>query len=236
MVRKRMDHRRPVNAMNRVVDLKVYDAVILDFDGPMCNLFAGYPASSIADELKQHLLADGWPAAALPATNDPHQILRLVHRQAPTQTRSIEAALTAAEVAAVDTATETPGLAALLAQLHLCRTPVAIASNNSARAIRLWLSRQGHEVDRVVGREPADPSRMKPAPHVLLEASTLLNAERRRAVFVGDALTDAEAAANAGCAFIAFANKPRKLRHFAEYGCSIIVTDLSQLKCCAKAS
>lgn len=214
--------------MTPAVDLTAYDAVILDFDGPMCNVFAGYPAAQIASELKQLLVEHGWPTEALPDTSDPHQILRLVHSQTPSMSPTIEAALTAAELAAVDTAVETPGLAALLGHLDGCRMPVAVASNNNAGAIRRWLNLHNYEIRHVVGRDTLNPSKMKPAPDVLLAALALLQIPTNRAVFVGDALTDAQAAAATGCAFLAFANKPYKIRLFAGL-CCLTVTDLAQL-------
>lgn len=211
------------------VDLAAYDAVILDFDGPMCNVFAGYPAAAIAKELRQLLIANGWEPEALPATSDPHQIVRLVHRQRPALAPRVEATLTVAEIAAVTTAIETPGLGNLLARLGTSQTPVAVASNNNAEAIGHWLNEHHYEIEHVVGRDPDDASKMKPAPDVLIQAIGLVGAEPGRSVFVGDAITDAEAATAAGCAFVALANKPRKVELFRGIGCTAVVTSLHQL-------
>lgn len=215
--------------MSPAIDLTAYDAVILDFDGPMCNVFAGYPAATIAQELKQLLVDSGWEPSALPATSDPHQIVRLVHQHRPALTPRIEAALTAAEVVAVTTATETPGLANLLTKLRTDSTPIAVASNNNAGAIRRWLDEHAYQIDHVVGRDPDDALRMKPAPDVLNHAMALLGVEPHRTVFVGDAMTDVEAARAAGCALVAFANKPNKLRLFGALACPAIITSLNEL-------
>lgn len=215
--------------MNTAVDLSAYDAVILDFDGPMCNVFAGYPAAKVAGELKQRLTEQGWPAESLPATDDPHQILRLVAEQRPDTAPAVEAALAVAEAAAVDTATETPGLAVLLAQLQESGVAVAIASNNNAGAIERWLELRGYSIDHVVGRDPTNPAAMKPAPDVLLTVLTILQVDPRQATFIGDAVSDAAAARAAGCDFVAYANRPQKLQVFTDFGCSVIVTDLHRL-------
>jgi len=215
--------------MKTSVNLAAYDAVILDFDGPMCNVFAGYPAATIASELKQRLVEGGWPAESLPATSDPHQILRLVAEQRPDLASTVETALAAAEAIAVETAIETPGLAPLLAQLRKWGVPVAIASNNHAGAIRRWLAQRGYSIDHVVGRDPASPATMKPAPDVVIAALALLSVDAHRAIFVGDAASDAAAANGAGCPFVAYANKRHKLELFADLRCLAIITDLNQL-------
>ena len=224
-----MENSRPAEAVSPAVDLTTYDAVILDFDGPMCNVFANYPVAAITENLKRLLVANGWQHEALPTTSDPHQIVRLVQCQVPMLAPQIEAALSAAEFAAVATATETPGLANLLAAAQASRISVAVASNNNAVAIRRWLDRQGYEIQHVVGRDPSDASRMKPEPDALVETISLLGVEADRAVFLGDAATDAQAAWGAGCSFVALANKPHKMRLFQDLGCTAIVTNLGQL-------
>jgi len=70
---------------------------------------------------------------------------------------------------------------------------------------------------------------MKPAPCVLVQALALLQVPNSNAAFIGDAATDAESAAAAGCDFIAFANKPHKVQLFEQLDCTTIVTNLRQL-------
>lgn len=66
-------------------------AVILDFDGPVCGMFAGLPAPQVADRLRTHLLAQGWDAEAeLPASPDPLQVLIDVDRLDYNLSRSVE--------------------------------------------------------------------------------------------------------------------------------------------------
>lgn len=215
--------------MNRTVDITAYDAVILDFDGPMCNVFAGYPAATIAQELKQLLVVSGWDPDALQIPSDPHQLVRLVDHQRPALASQVEAALTAAEIAAVATATETPGLTELLIKLSASRTPVAVASNNSAQAIRKWLDQRTYSVAYVAGRDPIDLSRMKPSPFLVIESLRYLKAEAGRAVLIGDSVSDFHAAREAGCEFIAFANKPHKRALFANRGQVLTIKDLRSL-------
>lgn len=224
MVRQRVDQHRHADAVTTAVDLAAYDAVVLDFDGPMCNVFAGYAAAKVADELKDLVVAQGWPADEVAATSDPHQILRLVHTLAPELFPTVELALTAAELAAVETATITPDLAALITHLRSRRLSVAVASNNNADAIQSWLDRHRLEVDYVCGRDPHDPTKMKPAPDILLQAVAFLGLQPQQVVFLGDGASDAQAAYSAGTAFIGFANKPHKGREafFGGHGIATI--------------
>jgi HAD-hyrolase-like len=53
------------------------DAILLDFDGPVCGLFAGYPASRIAGELVGLLQRRGVALPRqLPSETDPLEVLR----------------------------------------------------------------------------------------------------------------------------------------------------------------
>ncbi len=229
MVRQRMDDSRPADAVNPLVDLTAYDAVILDFDGPMCNVFAGYPAATVARELKDRLAKQGSPPEAMLATSDPHQILRLVHTYSPDLTPTIESALTTAELAAIESATSTPDLSAFISNLHSGGTHIAVASNNSADAIQRWLSLHGLEVDYVVGRDPRDPAKMKPAPDILLQALASLNLRPTRVIFIGDSTSDAQAAFLVGIPFVGFANKPHKNDQFFGPACIATIVSLKQL-------
>lgn len=192
------------------------------------HLFAGYPATTIAHDLGRLLINSGWQDP-LPRTADPHQLLRHVHSQMPDLLPKIERALALAEIYAAGSASETANFSVLFAGLRLTRMPVAIASNNCAGAIRRWLDRRGYAIPDVVGHDPVNPARMKPAPDSLIDAMRLLDVEPTRAVFVGDAITDAHAAAAAGCHFIAFANKPNKVHLFASNPTHLTIGSLAQL-------
>ena len=53
------------------------DAILLDFDGPLCSVFAGYPAPEIAAELVELLQRQGVPLPPrLTSETDPLEVLR----------------------------------------------------------------------------------------------------------------------------------------------------------------
>src|SRR5699024_6226234 len=73
--------------------------VLLDFDGPVCSIFAGYPAPDVADELAATAAAAGHPVPTDYRRNqDPLDVLRFAGTIGPELTALIERELTNAEV------------------------------------------------------------------------------------------------------------------------------------------
>src|SRR6266540_5315612 len=84
-------------------------AVLLDFDGPVCRIFAGYSASDVAAELVDLLRAGGITVPShVVALTDPLELLRWAGTHGtPSLTVLIEDALSAAEMRAVASAEPT---------------------------------------------------------------------------------------------------------------------------------
>ena len=188
--------------------------VLLDFDGPVCDVFAGHPARDVAENLRVQLAAQY--AEPLPddvqATDDPLFIVRRVADFAPHLSHHIDAALRHAELTAAATAEPTPGTSGFLAACQATERPVAIVSNNSKPAIEAYLHQ--HDLTAFVhsihGREAGDPRRMKPDPYLLAHAISALRAEPAASVLVGDSTTDVEAARAADVRVIGYVNKTGK--------------------------
>ena len=86
------------------------DALLLDFDGPICSVFAGIPASVVADQLRR-ILAEGNHVDLPPdvqTSDDPFDVLFYAAKLGHDEARYIEAAFTAHEVEAVQSAQATP--------------------------------------------------------------------------------------------------------------------------------
>jgi HAD superfamily hydrolase (TIGR01509 family) len=194
--------------------------VLLDFDGPVCDVFAGYPAQHIAEHLR-HLLTDTHDLV-LPddvlTTEDPLHVIRRTADLAPQLSTTLDTALRAAELQAIATAAPVPGSTELLTACHATGRPVAIVSNNSAEAIHAYLKLHdlSELVGHVQGRDRYDPNLMKPNPRPLLEALTALDAKPDDAVLIGDSLTDIQAAQAAHVRVIAYANRPHKTVELAD--------------------
>jgi HAD superfamily hydrolase (TIGR01509 family) len=207
--------------------------VLLDFDGPVCDVFAGLPARDIAEQLRDLLTAPPDGLDQLPddviATDDPLHIVRRVIDIAPERFAAVDIALRAAELTAIAGAEATPGAVEFLRNCHATGRRVAIVSNNSAEAVAAYLERHDltELVDHVQGRDPVDLHRMKPDPAPLRAALAALDASPQSAALIGDSLSDIEASRAAGVHAIAYANKPTKTERLA--AADTVITDMNQL-------
>ncbi|WP_254047608.1 HAD family hydrolase [Streptomyces aureus] len=210
-----------------------YDAILFDFDGPICHVFQGLPAPGVARDLST-LLATLAPELADVAhsTDDPMVVHQLAREGGQDVLAAVEAALTNAEVRAVGVAGfPTGGAVEAMTAARSSGRRVAVVSNNSADCVHAYLSAQGLSgaVDAVVGRPVLRPDLMKPSPHPLLEAAAALGVSPERSALVGDSVTDIEAARAAGAGSIGFANKPGKEEDLAAAGAGVLVTDMRSI-------
>lgn len=207
--------------------------VLLDFDGPVCSIFAGHPAASIAAELRATLAAEGIQVpAAVAEQGDPLEVLRWTANRGDNDlTRRIDHDLTAAEVQASASADPTPHADDVLRASHETGRMVAIVSNNSAPAIETYT--ETHQlrpyVALVVGRDRAQPERMKPHPAPLLRAMNELDLPAASTVMIGDSASDILSAQAAGARSIGYANKPHKLANLTESGADATVDTMAKV-------
>lgn len=205
--------------------------VLLDFDGPVCSVFANQTAPTIAAELRRVLIDEG---ASVPepllAETDPLEIMRYTAAiQRRGLTRRVEEALTAAELTAASSAEPTPYAREVIVAAHQTGRRIAIVSNNSAEAVRAYLTacRLAGYVDPVIGRAFADPARMKPNTAPVLAALDELAADPKECVMVGDSTSDIEAAQAAGVIAIGYANKPGKRTRLAR--ADVLIDSMAEL-------
>jgi len=204
------------------------EAVILDFDGPMCDVFRFVPASSVAAAISEKLSAQGIPPKD---TVDPLELVRYTMQQSPRYAAIAHNLLLDHELRAVDRAPETSGLEFLLADLTQKGTRLAVASNNGQEAIETWLAKNSYEsiVDVVEGRVTEKLNYMKPHPRLLLDCLSRLNVRPGQCVFIGDSLSDGVAARSASVPFIGYANKNPKLTAFRDRLHGPVVRELVDL-------
>jgi HAD superfamily hydrolase (TIGR01509 family) len=207
--------------------------LLLDFDGPICQVFAGYPAPAVAAELVETLRRR---AGALPASlekeHDPLEVLRWAGSNVgPDAVQAVEDALCTAELRAAASSEPTPFAREVIVAARQIGMSVAVVSNNSAGAVSAYLTRQrllGH-VSPIVGRAYAEPDRMKPSPEPVLRAVNTLHAAPSACVLVDDSLSGIESAKAAGAAVIGYANKPHKVDAFTAAGADVVITSMADL-------
>jgi N-acetyl-D-muramate 6-phosphate phosphatase len=187
--------------------------ILLDFDGPVCSIYAGTPASVIAGQLRQALQAAGISLPDEAASEpDPLEVFRAVARISDESAITAQQLLTAFETRAITTARPAHGSADLIITAYRTGRTVTIVSNNSGAAITAYLA--AHDlagyIRAVIGRDDHDPDLMKPSPYRVRAAAGLLNAEPSECAFIGDSATDVLAGRLAGVAIIGYAIKPAK--------------------------
>ncbi|MEV4383763.1 hypothetical protein [Streptosporangium sp. NPDC049644] len=103
--------------------------VLLDFDGPICDVFAGFPAPEVADRLRVMLKAAG---AELPQSvqeqDDPMEIFRFSAALGKNLNHATLNALTDLEVEAAATARLTTGAADLIRRSREANKSVAVVT------------------------------------------------------------------------------------------------------------
>ncbi|MBT2210323.1 HAD family hydrolase [Actinomadura sp. NEAU-AAG7] len=206
------------------------DALLLDFDGPVCALFAGYSAQEIANEIRS--LLDGHSNRLherLKRGPDPLQLVRWTAENAPRLLPTVEQALAQAECRATESAVPTPHADDLIRVTAKSGCPVVMVSNNSAQAIAQYLKTHelAQHVNSVIGRDPLRPDRMKPDPWPVLQAASAAGARPSRCLLVGDSPTDIEAARKAGAASIGYAKRESRVRELSDAGADIVIESMA---------
>ncbi|MDH6132841.1 phosphoglycolate phosphatase-like HAD superfamily hydrolase [Kitasatospora sp. MAA4] len=205
--------------------------VLLDFDGPVCSVFAGLPAPEVADRLRAALLAAGGQGlAGSKSETDLLALLRLVADTRPDLVTVADDVLAELETEAVRVGRPNPGGESVLRACASSGRSVSVVSNNAGVAIEEYLSARGltDYVVGVFGRTPGEPASMKPNPRLLLEAMEATASRPGDCIFIGDAVRDVEAGDAAGVATIGYANKPGKDAKLAAAG-AVVVVDSMQL-------
>ena len=188
--------------------------LLLDFDGPLCRLFARSSPLRIAQDMRTLLADAGSPLTApeFAATEDPHRIVQApVARELAVR---LERMLADAEEAAARSATATEGAEEFVHLMARQGRLLAITTNNAPRAVEAYL--KDHELDgyfeqRIFGRSTDDPLLMKPHPDCLLRALEALEVEPADCLMIGDSLADAAAATAAGTPFLGYARGPGRV-------------------------
>jgi HAD superfamily hydrolase (TIGR01549 family) len=206
--------------------------LLIDFDGPICSIFADLPAPSVADHLRKMIAGQ---SVQLPEeierTPDPMEVFAFAGTVSPELAARVEAELTKQEVAAVATAEPTPYIHEVLAACRESGRITAVVSNNSERAVQTYLARHGLD-DRtgpVFARTSHDYTLLKPSPHLIQKAVDSVGADPAATALVGDSITDIEGSRQAGIDSIGYANKPGKYDRMIAAGADATVITLAEL-------
>ena len=205
--------------------------LLLDFDGPICSVFAGLPSATIAARLRK-LLGD---PAQLPdqiaRTEDPFAVFAHAATISEDLAARVEAEMTDQELAAVPTAAPTPYVHEVVTACQNSGRSIAVVSNNSARTVHAYLTRHGLDdrISLVIARTTHNAALLKPSPHLITQAVDALAAEPGACTLVGDSVTDIQAARLASVHSIGYANEPGKRKGFIAARADAVISSLAEL-------
>lgn len=216
-------------------------AVLLDFDGPVCDLFAGTSTAGVAARIKRRARRHWGPLAQeAEACDDSHDILQRLRDMYDTPAARprgrrplvvAERIVARQESRAVRTARPAPRLDGLVTSLRSLGMRLAVVSNNAEAPIRAYLRKHGIEDDfaGVFGRDPRDARRMKPDADCVLRALGRLSLPASQCLLIGDKVTDLKAARSAGTCFLGYTQDPVCARDMREGGANAVVSSYDPL-------
>jgi HAD superfamily hydrolase (TIGR01509 family) len=208
-------------------------AVLWDFDGPICRLFAGHAADRVADDLVEWLEGRGLHGLLTEDERrslDPHIVLRAVDRRhrGSDLVDELEERLTQEELRATSSAMPTPYADPLIRTWKAVGSRLAIATNNSPRVVRTYLAGRGLTpcfAPHIYGRTQ-QLNHLKPDPHCLNRALNAMGSAPSDALMIGDTPSDLLAADAAGVPFLGYARNERKEKLLREAGATAVVDSL----------
>lgn len=207
--------------------------VLLDFDGPLTYFFIDGRNRRLSNQLRNIIHDAGVTLPAeLTTTLDPLAVLRWAAlHTSPLISRKVDAACVQGEHQCPAESEPTKGAVSLLQTCRDAGRPLLIVSNNAPEPIAQFLDRYqlGPLVNRVIGRTPGRPDLMKPDPHMINDALSILNQPADRCVFLGDSITDIDVARQTGVRSIGFSKHQRRGEELATAGADAIVTQMSGL-------
>ncbi|MFC5752992.1 HAD family hydrolase [Actinomadura rugatobispora] len=207
-------------------------AILLDFDGPVCHLFSGLPAHEIAEKIRSFLLDQG---AVLPESmmseSNPLAFLGWVGLVAPHLLSDVEEIQTDAEIEAARLVEPTPGVAEMLRSATPLDLPVVIVTNNSAEAVETFLDRHllGSSVTGIASRIKGRPDLMKPDAHLVLKGVEIAGHPAAACLLVGDSPTDMQAGIKAGVRCVGYAKRPARITELSEAGADFVVQSMESV-------
>lgn len=203
--------------------------LLLDFDGPVCDLFTGN-SGTVAAALRDVLRAAGHPAPE-PGSDDPFDVLRFAARLGPDVSAAVEGHLETEEVKAATGAALTSGVPEMLLAAVTTGRTVVIVSNNSRLAVETCLRHHNlsDRVHLVIGRTGSNPDLLKPSPAPVRSALAQLRSDGSDCTLVGDSPSDLASAHGAGVRAVGYANKPGKEQTLRSAGADAVITSISQL-------
>jgi beta-phosphoglucomutase-like phosphatase (HAD superfamily) len=203
--------------------------LLIDFDGPICDLWAGRPTALAAGQFRKLLTdQDIQLPDTIAATPDPLAVLSHAATISPGLAASAEADLTGLELSAVPTAQPAGYANDVITSARESGRTVTVISSSSERAVNAYLARNSldGQVGLVVARTTHEPH---PAASLTEHAITTLHADPSACMLVASSPTIIEAANTAGTHTIGYARAPSDREHLSDTQASAVISSLADL-------
>ena len=204
--------------------------LILDFDGPVCTLYARKPARLAADRLREILAPHirEIPSAVATAT-DPLAVLAYAAGISPQLAEQADAELTRYELSAAATAQPAGYSHDVIASAREGHRTITVISACSARAVLAYLDRASLDelVGLVVGR-PGDAPEAAAERHLVGRALSALSADPATCTLVAESASVLASARASGIATIAYA-RTQAVQNLTSAHAEATVTSLADL-------
>lgn len=201
------------------------EGVLLDFDGPVCKLFAGYPAAVIADWMRDYLSSANVILDDSIKGPDPLLLLRWASSHRPELLEPLERRVISGECLAAETATLTEHVEEVIDLVIESGRQVAIVSNNYRTAIDRFLELHhiSGKVTSIVSRVIGHPELMKPSAEPVIKAAEYLDLPTKKCALIGDTVSDVTAARAAGSYCIGYAKNSARANELNAAGADAVI-------------
>jgi beta-phosphoglucomutase-like phosphatase (HAD superfamily) len=203
--------------------------LLIDFDGPVCDLWAGHLAALAADQLRKLLTdQDIRLPDTIAATPDPLAVLSYAATISPDLAETTEADLTGFELSAVPTAQPAGYANDVITSARASGRTVTVISSCSEHAVNAYLTRNSldGQVGLVVARTTHEPH---PATSLIEHAITALHGDPAACMLLASSPAIIEAANAAGTHTIGYARTPSDREHLSDMQASAVISSLADL-------
>jgi beta-phosphoglucomutase-like phosphatase (HAD superfamily) len=207
-------------------------AVLITFDGTLCELFIGVDTAAIAEKIHNMLVSAGHRMSILTGIADePLWKMGYAYHVGPTYGAEAEEIVRDAEVAAALTAVPTPGAQEVLQACQDSGRGVAVAGDTCSAAVETYLDTHGLRqlVGPVIGRERRPTLSEWPGVDLVRQAVQALGVEPSNCTLVSMSVLGMYVAAEAGTKAIGVVGKKSSRKHLAGVHGSVAVSTLPQL-------
>lgn len=212
--------------------LKRTHAILLPFDGTLCDLFAGVDTAAITEKIHGRLSSAGHAMSLLTSiVTDPLWMMAYAYNVGHAYGIEAEKVVRDAETAAATTAMPARGAHGVLRACKAGGRPVAIVGDTCSAAMETYLDRHGlrHLVGPVIGRERRRTSSETPEIDLVERAVKALGKKPSDCALVSLSFGGMCVAAEAGTQAIGVVNERGSRKHLATISGSVVVSSLPYL-------